>query len=336
MIKRSDWFLVAAATAAFGLGYVVAEHKALGPDADDAFEDVGTQIHSSGRELRPLAMEPSTLGEEEALPADIYIASRAAPDASGAPRPGTGLQPAPWRRFAVAAAVPDGRPRIVIVIDDMGVDAKRTARAVRLPGPLTLAYLAYAHGGRRQAATARAAGHELLIHLPMEPLGYEDPGPDALVTALTPDELRTRLARSLDRFTDYVGVNNHMGSKFTADLAAMTTVLTEVRDRGLLFLDSRTTNTSVGGTLAESLGMPFAERNVFLDNIDDRAAVDSRLAETEDLARRHGHAIAIGHPRDATLEALEAWLPNLAGRGFVLVPISAVVHNGYPERARSP
>lgn len=152
MIKRSDWVLVAAVATAFGLGYVVAERMALGPDSEKAVEDIGTQVHSSVREFQPLATEPSTLGEEETLPADTYVTSRAAPNARGAT---LSSAEAPWRRFAVAAPVPDGRPRIVIVIDDMGVDTKRTARAVRLPGPLTLAYLAYAHDGRRQAATAR-------------------------------------------------------------------------------------------------------------------------------------------------------------------------------------
>ena len=326
MIKRYDWLLIVGVAVAFGLGYLVAD--CITPPSDPApVEEVGATIHSSVRDIpQPPASEPAAGGQEEVLPDEIHVASRAAPVPSTVERPDTSALP--WRRFAVATAAADGRPRIVIVIDDLGVDLKRTARAIHLPAPLTLAFLAYAAEGHRQAAAARTAGHELLIHLPMEPVGHEDPGPDALLTTLAPDELHARLTQSLDRFTDYVGVNNHMGSKFTADRAAMTAVLSEIKTRGLLFLDSRTTTASVGGAVAESLGVPFTERNVFLDNIDDRAAIEARLDETEQLARRHGHAIAIGHPRDATLAALEAWLATVQGRGFVLVPVSAVVHAG--------
>ncbi len=115
-----------------------------------------------------------------------------------------------------------------------------------------------------------------------------------------------------------------MGSRFTEYAPGMTLVLEELGRRGLMFLDSRTTPRTVSRSLARRFGVPFAERNIFLDNVNDVAAVRARLIELEDLARRRGSAIAIGHPRDATLEALARWLPLAKARGFLLVPVSAL------------
>lgn len=273
---------------------------------------------------------------EEALPKEIYEPPEPPPAPTPKPAPEVAaLPPAavappgelpPWRRFAVAAPVPDGRPRVAIVIDDMGVDRKRSALAMKLPGPLTLSFLTYAEDLEEQTRAARAHGHELMLHVAMEPGNADlDPGPNVLLTGLPPEENRRRLLWGLDRFTGYVGVNNHMGSRFTRDEKGMTVVLEELKRRGLLFLDSRTAGGTVGGQLARRFGVPYAERNVFLDDQKDPQEVTARLAELEALARRRGHAIAIGHPKDATLKGLSEWIPAARARGVVLVPLSAVV-----------
>ncbi|MFC5355371.1 divergent polysaccharide deacetylase family protein [Azospirillum himalayense] len=230
-----------------------------------------------------------------------------------------------WKKNALPFRAPPGKPAIAIVIDDMGVDRKRSNRAVSLPAPLTLAWLPYAHELPAQARAARAAGHELMLHLPMEPSGSADPGPQALRVSLDKGEILRRTKAALDSFDGYVGVNNHMGSRFTADSAAMTPVLGEIARRGLLWLDSRTTAKSAGLTLARELQMPFAGRDIFLDNEMTVSAVRGQLAKTEQVARKQGYAIAIGHPHDATIDALASWMPEVQKRGFVLVPVSAVV-----------
>ncbi len=259
---------------------------------------------------------------EEALPAEIH-------QTPGPPALVTVLRasvsaPA-WRRHAVPAPDAAGRPMIALVIDDMGMDRKRSRQAIALKGPLTLAFLSYAPDLENQAAAAKAAGHELLVHMSMEPADPEvDAGPNVLRTTHDAAEVRRRLVRGLSRFEAFVGINNHMGSKFTADEAAMRVVMAELRDRGLLFLDSRTSRRTVGPRLARQLGVPFAERNIFLDNVNQVAAVKARLVETERLARRQGFAVAIGHTRSATMEALAQWLPGLADKGFVLVPVSVI------------
>lgn len=211
------------------------------------------------------------------------------------------------------------------MIDDVGVDRPRSARAIALPGPLTMAFLPYAGDVDRQAENARAAGHELLVHLPMEPKGEGiDPGPGALHTDQTPEELRRLLAAAFDRLGSYVGLNNHMGSRFTEALPGMETVLSEVAGRGLLFLDSRTTPRSVAAAISREKGVPFVARDVFIDHDRDPEAVRAQLRELEAMALRRGQAVGIGHPVDVTLDALAEWLPGLAEQGFALVPISAL------------
>ncbi len=234
-----------------------------------------------------------------------------------------------WRRFAVTPPAIEGRAMVAIVLDDLGLDRKRTERAIHLPGPLTLSFMTYADELPHQTAMAHEAGHELLVHVPMQPLdAHLDSGPNSLQTDLGRDEVLRRLRWGLDRFSGYVGINNHMGSRFTSDAIAMAPVIEELHARGLLFLDSRTTATTVGETLARKRGVPTVARNVFLDDEIAAPAIAARLADVEQAARRKGVAVAIGHAHDATLAALAAWLPTLAAKHLVLVPLSTVVrHN---------
>ena len=231
-----------------------------------------------------------------------------------------------WLKYAVAAPLRTNEPLIAIVIDDMGVDKKRSAQATDLKGPLTLSFLTYATELDRQTKRARSLGHELMLHVSMEPGSKAvDPGPNALLTGLSHDELRRRLEWGFQRFSTYVGINNHMGSKFTSDAKAMRIVIEEVKRRGLLFLDSRTSGKTVGAKLAREMGVPVAERNIFLDHENSVEAVNDQLKQVEKMARRTGSVIAIGHPRDATIKALKVWLADIESRGFKLVPLTTLV-----------
>jgi hypothetical protein len=230
-----------------------------------------------------------------------------------------------WLRNAVPHPLLDDRPAIAVVLDDLGMNRANTAAINQLEGPLTLAFLPYAGALERQTAAARAAGHELLVHVPMEPTGKEWPGPGALVSSLDDQEILRRLRTQLGSFEGFVGINNHMGSRLTADRERMGLVMAELRRHGLLFLDSRTSGGSVAAAEAQRQGVPHAVRDVFLDNDLDAPYIDRRLAEVERIARRHGMATAIGHPHKATLAALRRWLPTLEAKGFALVPISTIV-----------
>lgn len=271
---------------------------------------------------------PHTVVEDEpsgpSLPQDQVAALPLAPEPP-ARAPAMREQPN-WEKYALPPVNAGGRPMIAVIIDDMGLDKRRSEKILQLPGPLTISFMSYAEELARQTDEARAHGHELMMHVPMEPMADGiDAGPGALSVNLPVDELKKRVDEDLDRFTGYVGINNHMGSKFTAYAPGMQVVMDELHRRGLLFIDSLTTDHSVGLTLAQQSGVPTAARNVFLDNVGEISAVDGQLAKLEELARKKGNAIAIGHPRDATIAALTAWLPTLREKGLVLVPVTEVV-----------
>lgn len=217
------------------------------------------------------------------------------------------------------------RPRIAILIDDVGVNLRESQRAIALPAPITLAFLPYAVRVRELAHEARESGHELMLHLPMEPMGREDPGPEALLTGLPMRDVQERLERALASFAGFDGVNNHMGSRFTAWPEGMELVMDGLSERGVFFLDSRTSAQSVGKAVAERKGVPALARDVFLDDDASPQAVRAQLALTEKIARRKGTAIAIGHPHVTTLAVLETWIPEAQARGFELVPVNALL-----------
>lgn len=228
-----------------------------------------------------------------------------------------------WQAFAVPGKT--GRAMVAVIIDDMGLDRRRSDKVVELPAPLTLSYMTYAPHAEQQAASAHAHGHELMMHMPMQPLAELDAGPDVLMERLSPDELRRRVESDLDRFHGFVGVNNHMGSRFTAYAPGMRIVMGALKNRGLLFIDSMTTEKSVGVAMAREAGVPTAKRNIFLDDVDSEKAVLAQLAKAEEQAKKNGSVIVIGHPHDHTTAALAAWLPTLAKKGITLVPVTTIV-----------
>lgn len=216
--------------------------------------------------------------------------------------------------------------KIAIIIDDLGIDTPRTARAIKLKGPLTLSFLTYASRLKKQTKAARDAGHELWMHIPMEPGSPDiDPGPNVLLTGLPKEELRASIQWNLKQFSGHVGINNHMGSRFTADLEGIRVVMEELKKRDLMFLDSITSGRSVARKAAREAGVPFIGRNIFIDHLDDFMEIKKRLAEVERLARKSGYAVAIGHPREKTLRVIGPWLDTVESKGFRLVPLSALI-----------
>ena len=196
---------------------------------------------------------------------------------------------------------------------------------IDLPGPLTLSFLTYASGLPAWSVRARAAGHEVLAHIPMEPLDpREDPGPGALTMAMTAEQIAAQLTSMLEPWSRFVGINNHVGSRMTADRRRMDLVMGFLRHRGLLWLDSWIAPDSVGIAAAAAARVPHAARDFFLDNFATVEAISKQLRAAEDHARRTGSAVAIGHPYDATLIALETWITKLPADGLALAPISAV------------
>jgi polysaccharide deacetylase 2 family uncharacterized protein YibQ len=231
-----------------------------------------------------------------------------------------------WERYAAPMPPIDTLSWVAVVIDDLGIDQAATRRTLAMPAPLTLSFLPYGRDLAAHSSAARVNGHEVLIHLPMQPdSNGADPGPEALLMGLPDSEFARRLVQAIDAVPGAVGINNHMGSRLTRDPPSMVQVMTALRARGLMFLDSRTTAESIAMETAIQQRVPALERDVFLDHTDDPESIRLHLATLEQIARRRGSAIAIGHPRANTLAALAEWRKGLAVRGLTLVPLTAVL-----------
>lgn len=270
-------------------------------------------IHQSAEmeALPPTSMTP---------PAAVLPASLVTP----APKMPEGLPQ--WQRNAVSVRDPGDRPMIAIVLDDVGVAPQHAREALALPPPIVLSIMTYADQAAALALEASQLGHEVMVHMPMQPLsGAVNPGPHALTVGLDAEEIRRRMDWGLGRLDGYVGFNNHMGSRFTQDEAGMRVVLELAKARGLLFLDSKTIGSSVGDALAAELGVAHISRDVFLDDDISEVAVARQLAAAEAIARQRGYAVAIGHPHPATIAALKRWLAQASARGFAVVPLTTIV-----------
>ncbi len=228
-----------------------------------------------------------------------------------------------------APALPHDRPQqavVVVIIDDMGVDIKRSARAIALPPGVTLSFLPYARHLVDQVEKAKQGHHYLMLHLPMQPISpRENPGPNALTVDANAETLKDRIQKNLESFDDYIAVNNHMGSRFTQDESGMQLVMQALKKRHLIFVDSKTSPSSVAQKAARKEHVPMVSRDVFLDHVDDAAHVEKSLAQTEKIALKQGYAIAIGHPKDNTLNALEKWLPGLEAKGIKIVSVTSLI-----------
>lgn len=226
-------------------------------------------------------------------------------------------------RFLRASPIFAQQPKIAIVIDDVGADVPAARRAMALPNAVSLSFLPYPDNTPMLAREAEQRGHQVLVHIPMEPEGHDDPGPNALLTSLDRNEITRRLDWALSRVPGYAGVNNHMGSLFTQDRDALVPVMEQLAEAHVFFLDSRTTPKTIVVPMARMFGVASAGRDVFLDDVETREAIAAQLAETEVRAKEQGVAIAIGHPHDVTLDALAEWTKNL--RGYELVPVSEAI-----------
>jgi len=237
---------------------------------------------------------------------------------------------------AEAGAVPSAlrRPRIAIVLWGLGRSREASEAAIhQLPAEVTLGLTPHGRDLQFWADRARAAGHEVVLEIPMEPLSYPevDPGKQALLTTLPAAENRQRLERLLAAFHGYIGTTNFMGSRFTTSEAHLRPVLETLKARGLIFLDSRANDQSIAYRLAGEIGLDRAVNNRYIDNEASGEAIDARLAELAQVALKDGTAVGIGLPRGVTIERLGYWLSGVQEKGLQLAPLSAVVEQGRRE-----
>ncbi len=231
-----------------------------------------------------------------------------------------------WLENAVILKGIKNQPLIAIVIDDLGIDKVRTKKIMDLNAPMTMAFLPYTTNLVAQTKYASEKGHELMVHMPMEPINPSiDPGPDALITGIKPIDLMERLNRNLNKFDNFVGINNHMGSLFTQDVDSMKIVMNRLKHDNLLYLDSKTIGHSLAEDVAKAYNIPSTSRDIFLDHEPTMVFTENALKRLERIALAKGTAVAIGHPKDITILALKKWIPKAEARGFKFVPISTII-----------
>jgi polysaccharide deacetylase 2 family uncharacterized protein YibQ len=220
--------------------------------------------------------------------------------------------------------------RVAIVIGGLGLSQTGTQNAIEtLPGEVTLAFAPHGNSLDRWMQAARRGGHEIVLQLPLEPFDYPnvDPGRDTLTVSAGPAENTDRLLRTLSRITNYVGVMNYMGARFTQDEAAMSALMAELGRRGLMFVDDGTSSRSIADHLAPANGAPFAAAQATLDAQRDRAAILERLDDLERIARAQGFAIGTGSAFDITIDTVTSWVAEARRRGIEIVPVSALAND---------
>jgi polysaccharide deacetylase 2 family uncharacterized protein YibQ len=217
-------------------------------------------------------------------------------------------------------------PRVVIIIDDLGYDRKMAAKFLELDATFTFSLLPYSPFQKKIARLAQEKGVEIMLHLPMEPIEYPTvkPGPGTLLSAMSADQLIGQLEKDLDTLPSIRGVNNHMGSKLTAESTPMYQVFSILKKRGLFFIDSRTSKDTLCKPSARLFKVPFAQRDVFLDHRQEPDFIRKQIKALINIANRRGEAVGIAHPHLTTYRVLKEMLPELK-QSVQLVPASEIV-----------
>src|SRR6202167_5258597 len=220
-------------------------------------------------------------------------------------------------------------PRIALIVGGLGVSTSATADAIaKLPGAVTLGFVPYGSEVAVLVSRARIGGHEVLLQVPMEPFQYpdNDPGPQTLLTSLTPPQNIDRLYALMSRFQGYVGVANTMGARFTASEPSFGPILRETAKRGLIFVDDGANPRSLAGRIAGANNLPFARADVILDSVPTPGEIDRALSRLEMAARERSVAVGFSSALPVSIDHIAKWAKEAESRGLLLVPISAVAN----------
>lgn len=214
--------------------------------------------------------------------------------------------------------------KLALIIDDVGYN-KHDINALYLEGQVTYSILPHTPHAIEYAEMARKANKDVMLHIPMEALSGKALGPGAILSSMTRLEVETRLGAALNEIPYAIAINNHMGSLLTQQAHTMRWTMEFLQRNNLFFVDSMTSNQSVGEEQAKRLGVPSLHRNVFIDNQLDEAYMRKQFEQLIRIAQKHRHAVGIAHPHPETVAFLAKILPTLADRGVSLVPISSLI-----------
>nr|WP_154211798.1 MULTISPECIES: divergent polysaccharide deacetylase family protein [Pseudomonas] len=221
----------------------------------------------------------------------------------------------------VAQAAPAGKAYMSIIIDDLGQSPERDSRTLALPGPVTMAIMPDTPHATDFARQAHRAGKTVILHMPMDPAT----GPYAWHPGIAGEELARRLDSALLKVPYAAGINNHMGSRMTAQREPMAWLMGELQRRHLFFVDSRTSAATVAAAEAQAQGLAHVSRDVFLDDVRTTEAIAGQLQQGVALAHKQGSAVLIGHPYPQTLEVLARELPRLKSQGITLLGLPQMI-----------
>lgn len=218
------------------------------------------------------------------------------------------------------------RPKIAIVIDDLGGEDKISRELLLIDVPVTFSILPFTTYSRALATEAHLKGKEVILHLPMEPHGYPKvkPGKGALLDEMNEERLLQQLARDIASVPNIKGVSNHMGSRLMEDPEKLKIIFSDLKQRGLFFLDSRTTPQTAGLRTARSVGLKALERTLFIDHSPEEETIHEKLEHLIRSSLSTGMAIGIGHPHAATVRAIQEMVPRTKEKGIEIVPLSAL------------
>jgi polysaccharide deacetylase 2 family uncharacterized protein YibQ len=223
-------------------------------------------------------------------------------------------------------AAVENKGTLVFIIDDAGNNLRELEPFLRINFPFTIAVLPGLAHSAQAARLIRESGKEVLLHQPMEAIGGQDPGPAAIYSNMSAAEIREVLSRNIDEVGPVAGINNHQGSKITMDKEAMRTILAFCQERGIYFVDSRTTADTVVPDVAKQMGVRIAERNVFIDNEQNKDAMLRYITGGLTRAQKNGSAVMIGHTWSADLASLlSEQFPNFIEQGYTLKSASDII-----------
>ena len=236
-------------------------------------------------------------------------------------------KPPPAIEFPPPTTLPDYKYKVAIVIDDMGRDISKLTELSELDSAINIAILPHLKDSKAIADETHERGWNVILHLPMEPQNIEkhNPGEGALLVSMTGEELRNTIRSDLESVPHAIGINNHMGSRFTEDEALMKVVMSAAKEEGVFFLDSKTTAKSVGEKLAQKMGVKTASRSIFLDNSQDKEYIRGQIEELISVAKKNGTAIGIGHPHPETISVLIEKEADFEREGIGLVRLDELV-----------
>lgn len=283
------------------------------PVEQDSYQTEASIILSPRRPLKPAPIadliEISTMGQLPRIgpgnrkPSDVYA------------------------RNTPLGVIHSERPKIAILLGGMGLNAKLTQQAIKnLPGDVTFAFAPYGENLQSQVNKARADGHEVLLQLPMEPVGYpaNNPGPKTLLAGGTAEENLNALHWHMTRFAGYTGITNYMGARLLATPEALKPVMAEMRKRGLVYLEDASTALTVSKSVAQQTKLPERRAQVVIDADPTAQSIAAALELLEGEAKANGFAIGTGSGLEVTVDAVKQWAEQLQERGILLVPVSAM------------